>query len=60
MAYLAVDDGSVVRAGLPPHSVFVPAEGIPIGVGRRKEIPAHKQFHIMPMMYRSYKPAEID
>jgi hypothetical protein len=38
-SYHAVEDGSVVRAGLPPHPVLVLAEGIPIRVCRRKEIP---------------------
>jgi hypothetical protein len=39
LSYHAVEDGSVVRAGLPPHPVLILAEGVPIRVRRRKEIP---------------------
>jgi len=45
LSYHAVEDGSVVRAGLPPHPVLVLAEGVPIRIRRRKEIPEHIHFH---------------
>ncbi len=57
LPYHAVEDRTVVRAGLPPHPVLVLAEGIPIRVRRRKEIPEHKHFHIWPILDRSYKLA---
>jgi hypothetical protein len=40
--YLAVENGAVVRAGLPPQPVLVLAEGIPVRVGRGKEVPENR------------------
>jgi hypothetical protein len=47
----------VVGTGLPPHPVLVLAEGVPIRVRRRKEIPEHIDLNILPLLERSYKSA---